>query len=57
MRALFWSLAPMPALVFAYLLAPPYVIVGVALASGFFVVLAKPGSRSDVEGHIAGAAV
>jgi diguanylate cyclase (GGDEF)-like protein/PAS domain S-box-containing protein len=39
MRALFWSLAPMPALVFAYLLAPPYVIVGVALASGFFVVL------------------
>ena len=39
MRALFWSLAPMPALVFAYLLAPPYVIVGVALASGFFAVL------------------
>jgi diguanylate cyclase (GGDEF)-like protein/PAS domain S-box-containing protein len=39
MRALFWSLAPMPALVFAYLVAPPFVIVGVALASGLFVVL------------------
>jgi diguanylate cyclase (GGDEF)-like protein/PAS domain S-box-containing protein len=39
MRALLWSLAPMPALLVAYVLAPPYVVVGVALASGFFVVL------------------
>ena len=39
MRALLWSLAPMPALLLAYLLAPQYVVVGVALASGFFVVL------------------
>jgi diguanylate cyclase (GGDEF)-like protein/PAS domain S-box-containing protein len=39
MRALLWSLAPMPALLLAYLLAPPYVVGGVALASGFFVVL------------------
>jgi diguanylate cyclase (GGDEF)-like protein/PAS domain S-box-containing protein len=39
MRALLWSLAPMPALLVGYVLAPPYVVVGVALASGFFVVL------------------
>ena len=38
-RALLWSLAPMPALVVAYVLAPPYVVIGVALASGNFVVL------------------
>ena len=39
MRALLWSLAPMPALLVAYLVAPPMVIFGVALASGLFVVL------------------
>jgi diguanylate cyclase (GGDEF)-like protein/PAS domain S-box-containing protein len=39
MRALLWSLAPMPALLIAYLLAPPYVVGGLALASAFFVVL------------------
>ena len=39
MRALLWSLAPMPALLVAYLLAPPYVVGGLALASAFFVVL------------------
>jgi diguanylate cyclase (GGDEF)-like protein/PAS domain S-box-containing protein len=39
MRALLWSLAPMPALLVGYVLAPPYVVVGVALASGFFGVL------------------
>jgi diguanylate cyclase (GGDEF)-like protein/PAS domain S-box-containing protein len=38
MRALLWSLAPMPALLITYLLAPP-VLVGMALASGAFVVL------------------
>ena len=38
MRALLWSLAPMPALLIAYLLAPPAVVGGVALASGAFVV-------------------
>jgi len=38
MRALLWSLAPMPALLVAYLLAPPAVVGGVALASGAFVV-------------------
>jgi len=38
MRALLWSLAPMPALLLAYLLAPPTVVGGVALAGGFFVV-------------------
>src|SRR5207302_1772802 len=38
MRALSWSLAPMPALLIAYLLAPPVVVGGVALASGAFVV-------------------
>ena len=38
MRALLWSLAPMPALLVAYLLAPPVVVGGVALASGAFVV-------------------
>jgi diguanylate cyclase (GGDEF)-like protein/PAS domain S-box-containing protein len=37
-RALLWSLAPMPALLIAYLLAPPAVVGGVALASGVFVV-------------------
>jgi diguanylate cyclase (GGDEF)-like protein/PAS domain S-box-containing protein len=37
-RALLWSLAPMPALLIAYLLAPPVVVGGVALASGAFVV-------------------
>jgi diguanylate cyclase (GGDEF)-like protein/PAS domain S-box-containing protein len=37
-RALLWSLAPMPALLIAYLLAPPVVVGGVALASGVFVV-------------------
>ena len=37
MRALLWSLAPMPALLIAYLLAPPVVVGGVALASGAFV--------------------
>jgi diguanylate cyclase (GGDEF)-like protein/PAS domain S-box-containing protein len=39
MRALLWSLAPMPALLVAYLVAPPYVVGGLALASAFFVVL------------------
>ena len=39
MKALLWSLAPMPALLVAYLVAPPMVVVGVALASGLFVVL------------------
>ena len=38
MRALLWSLAPMPALLIAYLLAPPAVVGGVALGSGAFVV-------------------
>src|SRR5205814_4880812 len=38
MRALWWSLAPMPALLVAYLLAPPAVVGGVALGSGAFVV-------------------
>jgi diguanylate cyclase (GGDEF)-like protein/PAS domain S-box-containing protein len=37
-RALLWSLAPMPALLLAYLLASPAVVGGVALASGAFVV-------------------
>ena len=37
MRALLWSLAPMPVLLVAYLLAPPVVVGGVALASGAFV--------------------
>ena len=39
MRALLWSLAPMPALLLAYLLAPPAVVGGVALGSAAFVVL------------------
>src|SRR5437588_153754 len=38
MRSLFWSLAPMPALLVAYLLAPPVVVGGVAFAGGAFVV-------------------
>jgi len=38
-RALLWSLAPMPALLLAYLIAPPTVVGAVALASGAFVVL------------------
>ena len=38
MRALLWSLAPMPAMLLAYLLAPPVVVGGVALASGAFVI-------------------
>jgi diguanylate cyclase (GGDEF)-like protein/PAS domain S-box-containing protein len=38
MRALLWSLAPMPAMLVAYLLAPPAVVGGVALASGAFVI-------------------
>ena len=38
MRALLWSLAPMPALVLAYVFAPPEVVGSVALASGVFVV-------------------